>query len=381
MHIFNAANSEVETATATPSGGTFSTSNESELESGSYTAYATQASSLGNAEGKSEPRVSFTISTASPTVTLTGPATPSKNTKPTFSGKASDPTEPVVVHIFNAANSEVETATATPSGGAFSTSNESELESGSYTAYASQASSLGNAAGKSEPRVSFTISTASPTVTLTGPTTPSKNTKPTFSGKASDPTEPVVVHIFNAANSEVETATATPSGGTFSTSNESELESGSYTAYASQASSLGNAEGKSEPRVSFTISTASPTVTLTGPTTPSKNTKPTFSGKASDPTEPVVVHIFNAANSEVETATATPSGGTFSPATRANSKAAATPLRQPGELASATPQAKANHGSPLRSAPPPPPSRLPGLRRRRRTPKPPSTAKPATAPV
>ena len=294
MHIFNAANLEVETATATPSGGAFSTSNESELESGSYTAYASQASSLGNAAGKSEPRVSFTISTASPTVTLTGPTTPSKNTKPTFSGKASDPTEPVVVHIFNAANAEV-TATATPSGGTFSTSNESALADGAYTAYASQASSLGNPAGKSKPRVSFTINTAPPSVTLTGPATPSKNTKPTFSGTASDSTG-VTVHIFNAANAEV-TATATPSGGAFSTSNESELESGSYTAYASQASSLGNAEGKSEPRVSFTVNTHPPTVTLNQPTKLSNNTTPFFTGFASDKTT-VTVRIYVGSKAE-----------------------------------------------------------------------------------
>ncbi|HEY2398580.1 MAG TPA: Ig-like domain-containing protein, partial [Solirubrobacteraceae bacterium] len=218
--------------------GTWSVTTSPALEEGTYTAIAEQAELVGP-PSVSGP-VTFTIITAPPTVTLSGPPSLSNNTKPTFSGKASDHTE-VVVHIRNAANEQVATATATPGGGSWSTSSESELGGGDYHAYATQESSLGNAEGVSN-EVHFTISTASPTVTLSGPPSVSNNTKPTFSGKASDHTE-VVVHIRNAANEQVATATATPGGGSWSTSSESELGSGDYHAYATQESSLGNAEG------------------------------------------------------------------------------------------------------------------------------------------
>ena len=212
-----------------PAEGTWSLSVSTPLSEGTYTAVAEQPELLGEPQ-KSAP-VTFTIVTAPPTVTLTGPPKLSKVTKPSFSGEASDTTE-VVVHILNAAKAEVGSATATPGGGSFSTSNESALADGTYSAYATQKSSLGNPEGKSSP-VEFTISTASPTVTLEQPTTPSKNTKPAFGGEASDTTS-VVVHIFNEAASEVEQATATPSGGHWGTSTEGALVSGTYTAYATQ---------------------------------------------------------------------------------------------------------------------------------------------------
>jgi hypothetical protein len=300
VHIRNSGTGETETATA--GHGNWSTSNENELASGTYTAYATQESSLGNTEGKSG-TVEFKINTSSPTVTLTGPEALSNNTKPTFSGTASDPVEGVVVHIRNKGTGETETATA--GHGNWSTSNENELASGTYTAYATQESSLGNTEGKSG-TVEFKISTASPVVTITGPSALSNVTKPSFSGNATDPVEGVVVHIRNTGTGETETATA--GHGSWSTNNEAELSSGTYIAYATQASFLGNTEGKSG-TVEFTINTAPPEVTLEGPTTPSKSTKPLFRGTASDHTQ-VVVHIRNTGTNETETATA--GGGSWS---------------------------------------------------------------------
>ncbi|HEY4427766.1 MAG TPA: Ig-like domain-containing protein [Solirubrobacteraceae bacterium] len=308
VHIHNTETGTDSTAEAGPSGGSWSANNEPELEEGSYTAYATQESSYSNGPGHSE-TVAFTIVTAKPTVTLTGPETPSNKTHPTFSGTASDPKEQVVVHIHDKDTGENHTATATSGGGAYSTNDEPELEAGHYTAVATQKSSLHNPEGESG-TVEFTISTASPTVTLTGPSKLSKNTQPTFSGTASDPTEQVVVHIFDESNNEV-TATAFSGGGGWSTNNEPELGEGSYRAYATQASSLSNAPGKSN-EVHFTISTAPPTVTITSaPSGVSNKPKPSFGGKASDPNEPVVVHIIDESSNEV-TATTSPSGGSWS---------------------------------------------------------------------
>jgi large repetitive protein len=248
--------------------------------------------------------VTFVVDTASPVVSLNQPATPSKNTKPSFSGKASDTTE-VVVHIRNAASEEVATATATPSGGSWSTSSESELASGTYTAFATQSSSLGNEPGKSA-TVEFTINTAPPAVTLAQPPTPSKNQRPSFTGTASEHTQ-VTVHIRDSHNTEVASATASGTGGAWTSGQASQsLESGEYTAEATQESSLGNGTGHSN-TVLFTVNTKPPTVSLHQPTPLSNNTTPLFTGFASD-TTPVTVKIYSGATVVAE-ATAQGNGG------------------------------------------------------------------------
>jgi hypothetical protein len=307
---FAAEGTVVSSATASGTGGGWSSGEASPaLSSGTYTAIATQPSSLGNPAGKSN-SVTFTINTASPTVTLTGPPSPSNNTKPSFSGEASDSTT-VTVKIYEGSKVEgtvVSTATASGTGGGWSSGEANPaLSSGTYTAIATQPSSLGNPAGKSN-SVTFTIDTASPTVTLTGPPSPSNNTKPSFSGEASDHTQ-VVVHIRNAASEEVTAATATPGGGGWSTSNENVLASGTYTAFATQSSSLGNEQGRSS-TVAFTINTSAPAVTLEQPTTPSKNQRPSFSGTASEHTQ-VTVHISDSHGTPVATATASGTGGAW----------------------------------------------------------------------
>jgi large repetitive protein len=305
VHIFNTGHSEVASATTAGTGGSWSASNEGSLPSGSYTAVATQESSLGNPAGQSA-EVAFTIETNSPTVALNQPTSPSNNTKPTFSGTASD-TKPVVVEIFNAAHSKVTSATTAGTGGSWSAGNEASLPSGTYKAVATQESSVGNPAGKSN-EVAFTIQTASPTVVLSQPTALSNNTKPTFSGTATDIT-PVVVHIFNAVHSEVTSATTAGTGGSWSAGNEASLSNGSYTALATQESSLGNPAGTSK-EVAFTVETNPPTVVLNQPTPVSNNTKPVFSGTASDSTE-VVVHVYNAARVEVAHAGTKPIAGSW----------------------------------------------------------------------
>ena len=164
---------------------------------------ATQESSLGNPTGTSEPR-NFEVDTAAPTVTLNAPESPSNNTTPSFAGRASE-SAPVTIQIYAGSTAEgpvISMAAATGNGGEWSSGRASPaLASGQYTAVATQKSLLGNPAGTSEPRT-FEVDTASPTVTLNAVTSPSNNTAPSFTGTASD-TTPVVVHIYNAANSEV----------------------------------------------------------------------------------------------------------------------------------------------------------------------------------
>ncbi|HEY4451747.1 MAG TPA: Ig-like domain-containing protein [Solirubrobacteraceae bacterium] len=293
IDIYSGASAEgtpVATAAATGTGRSFASGQASPaLAAGQYTAIATQESSLfGNPTGYSAP-VTFVIDTSSPHVTLTQPPSPSNHSTPTFSGSASDTTA-VVVQIFNAGHTQVASATATPSGGSWSANNESSLPSGTYSAVATQSSSLGNAAGVSN-EVSFTVETAPPTVTLASPAALSNNTTPTFTGTASDTTT-VTVQIYRGTRAEgtvVSSATASGTGAGWTSSAASPaLADGQYTARATQQSSLGNGPGTSPP-VTFTVDTSSPGVTLDQPASPSNHTTPSFTGTASATTQVTVV--------------------------------------------------------------------------------------------
>src|SRR5207244_3983261 len=187
----------------------------------------------------------------SPTVTLDQPPSPSNDTRPSFSGTASDTTS-VAVQIYAGATPEgavVSTSTARRAGSNWLSGSASPaLSSGQYTAVATQESSLGNPAGVSEP-VTFTVETAAPRVTLAQPKSPSNDTTPSFTGTASDTTS-VVIQIYAGATAEgsvVSAANATGTGGG-STSGHARpaLSAGQYTPLATPASSLGNPSGVSE---------------------------------------------------------------------------------------------------------------------------------------
>ena len=74
---------------------------------------------------------------------------------------------------------------------------------------------------------------------------------------------------------------------------ESARRSGEYTAVAEQL--LDPLEGTAE--VHFSVSTKPPTVSIKGPTSPTSDTTPSFSGTASE-TEPVTVEVFKGPNSD-----------------------------------------------------------------------------------
>ncbi len=321
VQVYSGAKAEgpiVVTATATHTGGNWTSAPVGPpLASGEYTAIATQESSIfGNPAGVSN-AVTFTVNTAPPTVTLNQPLSPSNNTRPSFSGTASDTTA-VTVQIYagaTAGGSPVSKATASGSGGGWTSGKASPaLSSGQYTAVATQESSLGNPAGASK-AVTFTVETASPTVTLSKPESPSNHTTPTFTGFASDTTT-VTVQIYGGSTvkgSAVATATATGTGGGWTSGPAGPaLPDGEYTAVATQLSSVGNPAGVSAP-VTFIVNTAAPTVTLSKPASPSKDTTPSFTGTASD-TTPVTVQVYSGAKAEgpiVSTAAATRTGGAW----------------------------------------------------------------------
>ena len=316
VHVFEGS-TEVATAKTTASGGKWSTSLSKPLQSGkrTFTAHATEVSGLGNVAGESG-TVSFEVNTEPPVVSLGQPATPSKNQTPSFSGEASENTE-VVVHVFEGAT-EVASASTTASGGKWSTSLSKPLQSGKhgFTAHATEVSGLGNGEGTSS-TVSFEVNTEPPVVTLAQPPTPSNKTTPPFSGTASENTE-VVVHVFEGTT-EVAQAKTTASGGKWSTSTLSAalpLGKHTFTAFATEKSGLGNAEGKSA-TVSFEVNTEPPEVTLEPLAGVSHETMPAFSGTASE-SSPVTVEVFAGSKAEgkpVATAVATNiSGGRWSTA-------------------------------------------------------------------
>ncbi|HTQ69396.1 MAG TPA: Ig-like domain-containing protein, partial [Solirubrobacteraceae bacterium] len=322
VHIYEGHGTGGKEATslkATPSSGKWSTAATTALPDGAYTAQATEPSSLGNATGTSE-AVEFEVFTGPPTVKITqGPAERSKQTKPSFEGEASE-TEPVTVTIFEGGTTkEVLSLKANVAEHKWHIASIAALPDGKYTAKATEPSSLGNAAGESE-AVEFEIFTKPPAVTFTKPPAlRSKQNKPTFEGSTTaGETGQITVHIFEAggAGKEVTSLKATPSSAKWSVTPTTSLSDGSYAAYATQPSSLGNEEGRSG-TVAFTIFTRPPAVQIThGPQSRSNVSKPTFEGTTTPgETTPITVHIYEAPGTtkEVTSLNATPSAeGTWS---------------------------------------------------------------------
>jgi hypothetical protein len=264
------------------------------LADGSYTAVATQPSSLGNPDGRSE-EVHFAVDTAAPTVVL-NQLPPSNDRTPKFSGTSSD-TTPVTINIYEGETpSGTVVATAKATGGKSGAWESAEatpsLKTGNhtYTATATQPSSIdGNPSGTSAP-LTFVVDTTPPTVTLATPPSLSNNRTPSFSGTASD-TTPVTVRIYAGPKAEgkpkAETSATVVAGNWTTAPVGSSLADGQYTAVATQPSSLKNPDGKSEP-ASFTIDATAPSVSISAPTSPTNSPTPTLTGTAAKGDEPTV---------------------------------------------------------------------------------------------
>jgi major membrane immunogen (membrane-anchored lipoprotein) len=294
--------------TVSRSGGTWSFKS-SHLSDGTYVARATQKDAAGN-EGVSN-TVTFLVETASPRVKLNSPALVSNNTTPSFTGTASDSTG-VTVKIYKGptvTGSPVsEAAASVPVGETWTSGNAAPaLGDGQYTAQATQTSSLGNPPGLSN-AVTFTVNTKAPTVTLNPIPSPSSNRTPAFGGTASE-TNNVTVKVYSGAvatGTPVAEVSAPVSSGSWTSSVIPALgKDGSYTATATQKSSIsGNPDGVSAP-FTFVLDTTAPKPVVKAPVTPSSNTTPSFTGTTDDPAT-VTVNIYagaTAAGTPVSTAT------------------------------------------------------------------------------
>ncbi len=302
VHVFEGP-AEVAHVTTTAAGGKWSTETLSKaLSTGKHTyrAFATEVSAIGNAPGESNP-VEFEVDTEAPKVAITkGPKARSNETTPPFEGTASENTE-VTVHIFEG-STPIATATTKASGGKWSTSTLTKaLSTGSYRAFATEKSAIGNEPGESN-EVTFQVDTEAPKVAITkGPEARSSDTTPSFSGTASENSE-VIVHVFKSGV-EVAKAKTVAAGGSWSTETlDKPLPTGNnkFTARATELSAIGNEPGESN-TVEFEVDTEAPKVAITkGPEARSSDTTPSFSGTASENTE-VTVHVFEG-STPIETA-------------------------------------------------------------------------------
>jgi hypothetical protein len=172
----------------------------------------------------------------------------------------------ISVYEGPSAQGEVVASTTVPvSGGSFSSQPlVPPLPSGvhTFTAVANQHSALGNPDGISAP-ITFVTDTLAPRVTLNALPSPTANRSPSFSGTGSDHT-PVLVSVYAGGAAEgipVASVTAEVDRGRWASARASlpALPWGQYTAVASQASSIGNADGVSPP-IAFAVEPIAPTV-------------------------------------------------------------------------------------------------------------------------
>ncbi len=228
-------------------------------------------------------------------MTLNPVTTPSNNTKPTFSGTASE-SLPVTVKIYSGSKVEgspVASAEGPVSGGKWGAiSSSTPLTNGIYTAVAVEQSSLENAAGESAP-ITFVVNTNPPEVAIEPPPpTRSKENKPTFKGTASE-AGTVTVKVYKGTEAKGEEAaklSATVTEGKWTASVTGTLPDGKYTVQATESSAIGNGPGSSAAD-QFEVFTSPPTVTLDELAARSKENKPTFKGTASEPGQ-VTVHVY-----------------------------------------------------------------------------------------
>ncbi|HWX97334.1 MAG TPA: Ig-like domain-containing protein, partial [Solirubrobacteraceae bacterium] len=254
------------------------------------------------------------VASAAPTLTISQPVAGSSTNNPTppFSGTTDDAVDSIVlkIHEGGSTGSVVqELSIPGPFVGTWQATPGSPLKDGAYTAVAEQ--TLVTETGSSE--VAFTVDTIAPTVTLNAQPALVNSGTVTFGGAAG--TEPgdlesVTLKIYagtTATGSPAQTIPVTPASGTWTA--QAGLADGTYTAIAEQADKAGNTGFSST--TTFTINTASPTVSLNSVASPSNNTSPSFTGSASDTTT-VTVKIYEGVAAEgtvVSTATAAGGGG------------------------------------------------------------------------
>jgi hypothetical protein len=260
------------------------------LPQGAYTAQASQADEAG-AVGESG-AVTFVVDTTPPAVSISAVVSPTKNTRPTFTGGAGvavGDDKAVEVAIYEGASASGAPAvsgSATVTGSSWSYTPAAPLHEGTYTAQATQEDQAGNV-GKSS-GVTFTVLTKLPVVSMNAVSSPTNDPTPRLSGGASDgvgddATVSVTIYEGGSVGGSIASAgVVSRSGANWEYKPATPLAEGTYTAQATQEDEAGNV-GKSS-GVTFVVDTTPPALTLKTPAPgpPLHVSQPTFSGLAGD---------------------------------------------------------------------------------------------------
>ncbi len=294
------------------------------LQSGQYTAVATQPETASGEDGASEP-VTFVVDTIAPSVSLNSISSPTNDATPTFSGgagSASGDAGNVTLKVYEGSSvgGPVAETLVVPRSGSSWSQPIGALPDGTYTAQAAQEDSAGNV-GKSG-AVTFTIDTQKPSVSIDPVASPTSDSTPTITGSAGTLTgdhSSVAVAIRHEGSIVRGSPSVAVIGGKWSYT-PSSLPDGAYTVEVLQEDAAGN-EGSAGP-VAFTIDTHTPAVTIESLPSALKDPTPTLSGSAGaqpgDGEEvQVVVHKGSISGEVVESTSVVRSGSIWSHTTGA----------------------------------------------------------------
>ena len=267
-----------------------------------YTAVATQKSSLlGNPEGKSE-KVTFAVDTEAPAVTLNALASPTNNPSPSFTGTASERL-PINIRIYKGSTIDgqlVAETSATGTGAGWTSGPASPaLVDGEYVAVATQASAFGHEPGgaSSSP---FVVDTTAPQVSIATPaqgssTSSSSQLVEGAAGMGVGDLPGVTVQLFTgsqiaAGQSPAQSVQVSANGGHWSVTLAG-LSPGSYVVRAVQADDAGNLGVSAAPSFSVlapSVAThAGPSASFTwSPSTPRVGERVSLLSNSTDPVEP-----------------------------------------------------------------------------------------------
>lgn len=279
VHRGGSTGGEVVESTSVPRSGSSWSHTTGALADGSYTAQSLQEDEAGG-KAESSP-VTFTIDTQPPVVSIAAPATPTKDSTPTFTGGAGALAgdHASVTVIIRAGASVVNEAKAVAVSGGKWTYTPPALSDGTYTVQVLQSDVAGNLGSSGAP-LGFTIDTHVPLVSIEGPPSPTKSSTPTLSGSASalgsdGANVLLVVHRGSVGGEVVEEVNVPRSGASWSHTT-GVLADGTYVAQALQEDEAG-ARGESA-LLTFVVDTHPPIVTINP--VPAKDATPTITGTA-----------------------------------------------------------------------------------------------------
>ena len=291
LTLTDAGGNTVHTSTvmADPLTGSWTVSDLSQdLTDGAYTVSVTATDAAGNSGMASS---TFTIDSAAPSVSVTGPSGLINDNTPTIMGTVDDPSATVTVLITPVAGTagNPQTLLATVDASGDWSVDAALLADGSYTIQATATDSNLNSSMASG---SFTLDATAPLPVITSPLsgTTTSDSSPDISG-TSEPGSTVVLTLTDASGATVHTATVTADAvtGAFIVDDvPAGLASGTYTASVTATDAAGNSGMASN---TFTINSAAPSVSVSGPMGEIADNTPTITGLVNDPAATVTVVV------------------------------------------------------------------------------------------